>query len=488
MSSVSRVSQYLNLRKSTLWQLLASNYAPYVISILQTVLYDNREDRVLKGSVIQFRVGQELDKLREQGLTELSRSPQEYLSSWVNDGYLIRRFPPGATEEEYELSAASIDAIRIVSEMGSQRVAMTESRLALVIQALQRLAEDTDPDTTRRAERLRDERARIDRELERIENGQAPVLTIEVSLERTREILDMALRLTDDFRRVLDRFVDLHNDLRKKLLVFDDSRGQVAQEVFDGIHEIEKSEAGRSFDSFYSLLTNEEQQGLMIYSLEGIFETEFFKYLEPNEQDILTGFVSTLLIHSMTVHKETTRLSKSLQNLVQSHSYRERRRLLELINQAQKEALVTKDDILPGKTLQLVFNLTSVRLSSVSQINLLDPSTIFTADPMRPADEALVDFGAVVETIKSSEIDYRTLRECVKETLKLYSPASIADILNRFPATQGLGSVVGLIHLAHRYGQRGPGHETVEWQGLDELWRQARIEKWFFFIAGIDNL
>ena len=37
------------------------------------------------------------------------------MGNWLRDGYLERRFPLGATEEEYELSTATVEAIRFVS-------------------------------------------------------------------------------------------------------------------------------------------------------------------------------------------------------------------------------------------------------------------------------------------------------------------------------------------------------------------------------------
>jgi hypothetical protein len=58
--------------------------------------------------------------------------------------------------------------------------------------------------------------------------------------------------------------------------------------------------------------------------------------------------------------------------------------------------------------------------------------------------------------------------------------ASIGDVLERFPAAQGLGSVVGLLALGSRHGVRGDSIETVAWVGEDNQGRRARIPKIFF--------
>jgi hypothetical protein len=48
--------------------------------------------------------------------------------------------------------------------------------------------------------------------------------------------------------------------------------------------------------------------------------------------------------------------------------------------------------------------------------------------------------------------------------------------------------VVGLVHLAHRGGEREEGRETVGWRGLDGEWRAARIDKWYFTQESLHEL
>jgi hypothetical protein len=64
--------------------------------------------------------------------------------------------------------------------------------------------------------------------------------------------------------------------------------------------------------------------------------------------------------------------------------------------------------------------------------------------------------------------------------LRERSQASIGEVMGRFPATQGLGSVVGYMALGARHGVRGDRIETVEWEGQDEQRRRARIPAIYF--------
>ena len=111
---------------------------------------------MLLAPVIRERKGEHLsvfEELRAQG-EDFPQTAQAYVASWLADGYLERRFPAGASEEEYELSTAAVEAIRFVSGLAQPHSAATESRLTLVIEALARLAEDTDTDKFRRIDRL----------------------------------------------------------------------------------------------------------------------------------------------------------------------------------------------------------------------------------------------------------------------------------------------------------------------------------------------
>ena len=126
-------------------------------------------------SLLHERLARELDELRSLGV-ELPQTAQAYAADWLAAGWLERYFPDGAGEEQYELSTAAIAAIRFASSLEDRRSAATESRLALVIEQLVTLAEDTEADPQRRLNALRAEQARIAAEIAAVESGRAPQL------------------------------------------------------------------------------------------------------------------------------------------------------------------------------------------------------------------------------------------------------------------------------------------------------------------------
>jgi hypothetical protein len=473
------------MRTQPLWKLLASANGPTVIGLLQSHLYEN--ERSLPASILHERIGRDLEALREQGI-ELPQTAQAYIAGWLAEGFLERRFPAGVTEEEYELSTATVEAIRFLSSMDQPHSAATESRLALVIQALVKLAEDTDTDKSRRIDRLKTEQVRIEKEIEAIQQGKMRILPHPSALEQTREIISLADELTGDFRRVRDQFDQLNRELRERLMDNEGSRGEVLNSLFAGIDLISESDAGRTFTAFWRLLTDPEQRATLDQALENVMSREFVTQLDASDKRFLLRMTRSLLEQGGAVHEVLQTFARSLKHFVQSREYLEQRRLNQLLKDAERAALALKDKHKATEELKYTLVLTSSRIRSLSQWVLHDPSLQALPDGMRDGDSPNIDLESVGTLLAQSEIDFRSLKANVRDTLETHSQASIRDVLEQHPAAQGLGSVVGLIALGSKHGLKSENRETVSWVGNDTQQRSARIPKIFFLRERIDEL
>ena len=489
------IAAYRRMRDQPLWRLLAADKGPTIIGLLQSHLYE--QDRSLPGSILFERLTRDLEELRAQG-EELPQTAQAYVASWLGAGYLKRRFPSGATEEEYELSTATVEAIRFLSAIAKPHSTATESRLSLVIQALAALAEDTDTDQSRRIERLMAEQARIDREIDAIKTGRMRVLSHHAALERAREIISLADDLTGDFRRVRDQFEQLNRELREQIMDNDGNRGEVLNSLFAGIDLITESEAGRTFSAFWRLLTDPEQAAVLEEALDSVVSRAFAQDLALQERRFLLRLTRNLLEQGGGVHDVLQTFARSLKHFVQSREYLEQRRVTQLLRDAQRAALRIKDGVKTTETLDYGLELTSSRVRSLAQWVLYDPSAQAEPEAMRKGPPPTVDLDTVGELVAQSEIDFRTLKAHVRSVLEQRAQASIADVLEAFPAEQGLGSIVGLIALGSRHGVRGVEQhegaaaiatiETVAWVGDDAQGRSARIPKIYFLRDRVDEL
>jgi hypothetical protein len=231
------------LRSQPLWRLLAADKAPLVMALLQELLLEG--DKVLGASVLAERLGHALEELRAAG-EDLPQNAHGYLADWLAQGWLTRRLPAGASEEQYELSSDAAQAIRFVWSLRERRTLATESRLSTVLRQLLKLAEETEPNPATRIAALLHERERIDREIESVRTSGVTPLAEDRALERAREIIALADELAADFRRVRDDFEQLNRGLRQSLMEHEGSRGDVLEALFAGVDLIGESEAGKT--------------------------------------------------------------------------------------------------------------------------------------------------------------------------------------------------------------------------------------------------
>ncbi len=478
MNTAKAIASYRRLRGAAAWRLLAADTAPAILALLQSHLLD--ENRSLGASVLFERIGRDLEALRGDG-EDMPRTAQAYVSDWLSAGYLSRRFPPGAAEEEYELTAAAAGAIRFATGLIDRHATATESRLSTVIQQLARLADETESDPAVRIAALEAERERIDIEIEAVRQGRVRTLPGDRALERVREIIALAGELAADFRRVRDEFDQLNRELRERIMDNDGSRGETLEALFAGVDVIADSDAGRTFYAFWRLLTDPEQGATLEEALDRVLGREFAARMEVRERRFLLRLIQSLLEQGGLVHEVLQHFARSLKQFVQSREYLEQRRMNQLLKEAQRAALAIKESVPAGAPLEYDLPLTSSRIRSIDQWVLHDPSLHTIEKGVHPGDTALIGLDSIGEWVAQSEIDFRSLEGNIRAALEERSPVSIGEILVRFPAAQGLGSVVGYLALGSRHGVPAPGHtEAVTWRAADGTWRGARIPKVYF--------
>jgi len=400
------------------------------------------------------------------------------ISDWLSKGWLERSFSGG--EEQYELTAAAIQAVRYAQGLAERRAVATESRLSLVMRQISELAEQTEPDTQARIDRLLRERARIDSEISSARSGRLQPLPDERALERLREIIALSDELASDFRRVRDELRSLNRSLRERIIESDGTRGEVLDQVFAGVDLIAGSEAGRTFRAFWRLLTDPRESAELEEAMESLVGRSFMRELSRSERRWLLGLTRTLLDRGGEVHEVMQLFARGLKQFVQGREYREQRRMTRLVKGAQRRALAIKDRVKPYQGIGEELRLTSAALRSVSQLKPHDPSAAGALAGIERAGEAEISLEAVGELVAHSEIDFRRLEDHVRQLLQVQEQLSIAEVLRVYPAEQGLGSLVGYLALGARDGIVTDGKERVSWRGLDGIVRRATIPKVYF--------
>ncbi|UEJ84172.1 DUF3375 domain-containing protein [Brachybacterium halotolerans subsp. kimchii] len=471
-----RKDAYEQLRRLSTWRLLSATKAPAVLAILQTVFPGG--SRRLGRSDLVARVETHLDLLHEDGQ---GRTAPEYVDSWVREGYLTRRDDPQHLETMFEPSPATIDAVQFIASLEEHRPTTTESRLQLVLQQFDRLAQETETDRDVRLADLQRRRAAIEQEIRDLAEGELLLPNVDTSADRLRDILQIASELSGDFLQYREdlRAVDLH--LREQILSPEASRGEILEQLLAGDDLLGQSQVGRTFTAFFRMLNDPAQTRRAQDVVDRLLERDFTQHLTRDDREKLANVFSDLYEPAQEVLDVKTELYRSLARFVRSQDFRQHRVLLDLLQEAQGLALAQKDEVSTRFPFSLDLRVARVRMSSVSQHRLKDPT-----DPGSPVeaevhDATTLSVEVLQDLVRTNDIDTVGLTGSVNRVRSLAGQASIGDVLREEPARQGLASVIGLMFLATQFAQEREGStEVVGWRELDGNDYAAKVPAYYF--------
>ena len=471
-----RKEAYEQLRRLSTWRLLSATKAPAVLAILQAVFPAG--ERRLPRSELVARVETHRALLADEGQV---RTAADYVDGWVREGYLTRRDDPQRTETTFEPSPATIDAIQFIASLEEHRPTTTESRLQLVLQQFDRLAQETETDRDVRLADLQRRRAQIEQEIRDLAEGELMLPSADASLDRLRDILQIAAELSGDFLQYREdlRAVDLH--LREQILSPEGSRGEILEQLLAGDDLLGQSQVGRTFTAFFRMLNDPHQTRTAQDVVDRLLDRDFARQLSRTERERLANVFSDLYEPAQEVLDVKTELYRSLARFVRSQDFRQHRVMLDLLQEAQGLALAQKDEVSTRAPFPLEPLLSRAQLRSVAQHQLKDPT-----DPGEPTEAEIHDattlsVEVLEDLVRSNDIDIVGLTDNVNEVRGRSGQASIADVLRRHPAQQGLASVIGLMFLATQHAQPREGStELVAWTELDGSEYRAKVPAFYF--------
>lgn len=464
------------LAESPAWGLLRTDNAPVAFAVLGARF--SRQRRQVPAAELIESVDADLDELRDRGF-DLPQNAAQYCRSWLSDGFLVRR-PGEAREEIYELSDGALTALRFIQDLAAPRTSVTESRLATIVQRVRSLNVETDPDLTRRVAALQAERDRIDERISALTRGEVNEVDERRAVDAANDILSLASQLPEDFARVRAELEKINRGLRAKLIEEPASRGSVLEEIFRGVDLLAESDAGRSFGAFHALLLDPEQTLAVDEDIDEMLGRAFARRLTDSQRLALRDLLPSMQDSSAEISSVMTALGRSLRRFVQSEELAEDRAVHRQLRSTMAGALAAAGELKPYTRLGLALPLTGMQLSSPSAMSLHNPAESQTAAPLLVHASGTADLAALREAVRASEIDFTEITENINRVLHEQGSATINEVLQRYPATQGIATVVGLLVLAETHADRaGDAPEPVSWAS-GETTRHATVPRFLF--------
>ena len=469
-------------------RLLAADNAPVILALIAE--YFPRGTRARPAAEVYELMVTDFEVIASE--FPMPRTPQNYCNDWVKAGWLVRKSGRSSRGETLEPSEEALSALEAVERWEQPVTTVTASRVESISSALQRLARDTNEDIASRVASLEAERARIDREIEKAQLGEFERLTAAETEERVQDVLNMAMAVPSDFARVRHDLEALNHQLRRQLLDPEGYRGDVLEEIFNGVDHIAESDAGRSFQGFYSLLMDRERSAWLDQWIEQVLDSDAGKDITPERRQQLRRLFRDMEETSFEVNQTMTGLARSLRHYVSSEQFAEDLRMIELLREARGMAIdaAQASELKAFHRMETPLQRIGMSIHSVSRIRLANPGREVVEETPVAYQPGEDNAHALYELVRESEIDFEELHEAIRQTVSDSGPCTIAQVLQAHPPTQGLASVVGLVHIAdqHPLPAVREASEKVTWSEEDGTVRAAQIPTMYFDHTTVEEL
>jgi len=297
--------------------------------------------------------------------------------------------------------------------------------------------------------------------------------------ERYQQFAATARELLADFREVEENFRKLDRQLREKIAGWHGGKGELLDDVLGSRESIAGSAQGESFQAFYGFLLSqarqEELSGLLdrVHSLAGI-----------TERDARLGHIHYDWLDAAERTQATVRqLSEQLRRFLDDQVWFENRRVIDILRGIEARALRLRDIRNVPVTTELDAPAPAIRLPLERPLYAPVKKARITSDHVRDADEE-TDPAALFEQVY---VDPEPLRGGVRQALRSQPQVGLAELVARYPLTQGAAELVTYLALQDEafavvYDEQH--REQITWSQADGRQRTATLPRVTFARKG----
>ncbi|MDQ6754596.1 MAG: DUF3375 domain-containing protein, partial [Actinomycetota bacterium] len=413
------------------------------------------------------------------GEATFPRSAAEYLDDWAapEKAWLRKYYAPEKDEPVYDLTAAAEDVVRWVESLRGRDFVATQSRLTSIFGLLKALVHGSETDPEVRLAELGRQRDAIDTEIERIRSGQIRVMSGPEALDHFQQLTAQAKDLLADFREVEQNFRVLDRRVREQISTWEGTQGELLEAIFSSQQDISGSLQGRTFQGFWDYLMSPQLRVELRDLLERATKIEALIALEN------IGSIAQLHLGWLPAVEQTQttvrQLSQQVRRLLDDKVFLENKRIMQLIRSIESSALALRGTAPAGDFIELPGQGVDVTLPF--ERPLYEPSTRVSIDDSVTVSEDLdVDPGALFEQF---HVDKDRLQGNIDAVLTDAEQATLADITDAYPLSQGLAELVTYFQLASEssWASVDPEHpQHLSWTLPDGSIRESTVDQIIF--------
>lgn len=392
-----------------------------------------------------------LATIRESDSELLPGTAEQYITTWCrgNTRWLRRMFDRGETEPSLQLTPYSEDVLQFVERIVDRQsgVVSTQSRLRMVIDALEDLIAGASDDPSVRIQHLEEQRQRIEDEIESIRNeGLGARYEPAAIRERFAAAVGLLRELLSDFRAVEERFKEIASEVQQRHASGGEKRGTILGYALDAEDDLlTKSDQGITFKAFTRFILSPNQHDRLGQLIDRLKLIEELKGQSAGMATI-DRMLPQLAAEAKQVMRTNERLSRSLRRLLDTRAAGERRQLGRVLEAVMAAATTLRTDppVEVGANIDLEPDIkspdTRTFWTKPPEITLVDliPCTI---DDSRRSQ-------VFNELAKLEALDWERMRRRIQQHLDAKASTSLGSLIARFPPRVGLVEVLGYLQLA----------------------------------------
>ena len=463
------------------WRLLCADQAPLVACFLQRV-FVIPNIRVMSQSTLAEALEDELFTLNERmGPKAFPKKALEYLNDWsANDkGWLRKFYRQGSDEPHFDLTPSTEKAIAWLAGLTERSFVGTESRLLTLFELLKQMSEGSETDPVRRIAELEKKRADLDKEIERIKDGDLRLLDEAALKDRFQQFVNVARELLMDFREVEQNFRSLDRKVREQIALWEGGKGELLEEIMGERDAIADSDQGRSFHAFWDFLMSSKRQEELTQLLERVLTLPAITTMSPDPR--LKRIHYDWLEAGEHTQRTVATLSQQLRKFLDDAAWLENRRIMDILKSIEVKAI----EIRANPPTEEIMTLENV----AAEIDLPIERPLYTPKAkvkiqlraFDASDEEDIDTGAMFSGVF---VDSASLSRHIRQVLRECSQVTLCELIAKRPIEHGLAELLTYFQLATSgtFDAVIDEQETdmVEWQQEGGVTRHAKLPRLVF--------
>ena len=374
-----------------------------------------------------------------------------YIEKWCKNGYLLRYYNSDR-ESVLELTQSILKLFSWIDDLKPKKFIGTESQFKTILDQLHDLYQHITEDTASRIKALKQEKAEIEKEIKRLEEGGKVESYTPVQIF---EMLDLCLRngkdLLNDFRQVEDNFRIAGSEIYKKQSELNYSKGDILGFALDTDAKLRQSPQGQSFDAFWKFIAEDNDNEINTIAnsiIEKVASSSEINQFDTIDTDFLLNFKKNLFEAGSKIIDTKRGITDKLSRVLQQNQNGNYQKLNSLINDIKKLAneKFKSEDYENQKDFMKFDTRPQITRAYVPVL----PNLQNDFDEMESFDSSDFEISDYNDLLKQFYVDRKELINNINEYRKTHNyQFTLGELLTEYPIKKGMAELSVYYDLIH---------------------------------------